>query len=201
VRPAAAPSSSESSQDGRPGTNNAGEFHGRNGSVESETTSGWALGAGDDFEADEMLGTLDDADIVMEGGGVPGDTDGSGGEQGGTGTGTGGTGGTGGALRVWPWVNQTPLTVSPLLPLEIVMQLFTRMGPRVILVEERGALIGLVTVKDVLRFTASAKGRPQVEEVPEWTAGELDAVLEMTWNWARETSEGWRERARRMLGR
>lgn len=31
-------------------------------------------------------------------------------------------------LKVWPWVNQTPLTVSPQLPLEIAMQLFKRMG-------------------------------------------------------------------------
>ncbi|KAG6813134.1 hypothetical protein H0H92_013758 [Tricholoma furcatifolium] len=33
-----------------------------------------------------------------------------------------------GGLRFWPWVNQTPITVSPELPLEIVMQLFKRMG-------------------------------------------------------------------------
>ncbi|KAF5380209.1 hypothetical protein D9757_008234 [Collybiopsis confluens] len=31
-------------------------------------------------------------------------------------------------VEMWPWVNQTPITVSPQLPLEIVMQLFKRMG-------------------------------------------------------------------------
>ncbi|KAG1715769.1 hypothetical protein ID866_1393 [Astraeus odoratus] len=31
-------------------------------------------------------------------------------------------------LKLWPWVNQTPLTVPTRLPLEIVMQLFKRMG-------------------------------------------------------------------------
>ncbi|KAK1225649.1 glycerol ethanol, ferric requiring protein [Marasmius sp. AFHP31] len=31
-------------------------------------------------------------------------------------------------LNFWPWVNQTPMTVSPHLPLEVVMQLFKRMG-------------------------------------------------------------------------
>ncbi|THH01086.1 hypothetical protein EW026_g1533 [Hermanssonia centrifuga] len=31
-------------------------------------------------------------------------------------------------FKLWPWVNQTPLTVSPQLPLEIVMQLFKRIG-------------------------------------------------------------------------
>jgi chloride channel 3/4/5 len=34
----------------------------------------------------------------------------------------------GGGIQMWPWVHQTPLTVSPQLPLEIVMQLFQRMG-------------------------------------------------------------------------
>jgi chloride channel 3/4/5 len=34
----------------------------------------------------------------------------------------------GGGIQLWPWVNTTPLTVSPQLPLEIVMQLFQRMG-------------------------------------------------------------------------
>ncbi|PAV18791.1 voltage-gated chloride channel [Pyrrhoderma noxium] len=58
-------------------------------------------------------------------------------------------------LELWPWVNQTPLTVSPQLPLEVVMQLFKRMGPRVVLVEHHGKLVGLVTVKDVLRFMAT----------------------------------------------
>ncbi|KAG6829702.1 hypothetical protein H0H87_010504 [Tephrocybe sp. NHM501043] len=60
-----------------------------------------------------------------------------------------------GGIRFWPWVNLTPMTVSPELPLEIVMQLFKRMGPRVILVEDQGVLTGLVTVKDVLKFIAS----------------------------------------------
>ncbi|GAA6028948.1 hypothetical protein JCM8097_001520 [Rhodosporidiobolus ruineniae] len=50
------------------------------------------------------------------------------------------------------FVNQTPLTVSPKQPLEFVMQLFRRMGPRVILVERFGALVGLVSVKDCLKY-------------------------------------------------
>jgi len=76
------------------------------------------------------------------------------------------------ALELWPWVNQTPLTVSPQLPLEIVMQLFKRMGPRVIIVEHHGRLVGLVTVKDVLRFVAieqpdspSLERRPSLEDL------------------------------------
>lgn len=78
--------------------------------VLSGVTSGSALGAEED-DATELLETTASDDI----------------------------------LKVWPWVNQvlasvficisqlinfcqTPLTVSPRLPLEIVMQLFKRMG-------------------------------------------------------------------------
>ncbi|KAL0956839.1 hypothetical protein HGRIS_002951 [Hohenbuehelia grisea] len=87
-------------------------------------------------------------------------------------------------LKFWPWVNQTPMTVSPQLPLEIVMQLFKRMGPRVILVEDHGVLAGLVTVKDVLRYIAMEK--PDRE--PSWDdRGGLDGMLEEVWLWARET--------------
>ncbi|GLB37818.1 putative chloride channel [Lyophyllum shimeji] len=85
-----------------------------------------------------------------------------------------------GDLRFWPWVNQTPMTVSPELPLEIVMQLFKRMGPRVILVENHGVLTGLVTVKDVLKFIAT---KPFHE--PSWDErGGLDGLLEEVWTWA-----------------
>ncbi|KAJ7045994.1 Cl-channel protein [Mycena alexandri] len=83
-------------------------------------------------------------------------------------------------LKFWPWVNQTPLTVSPQLPLEIVMQLFKRMGPRVILVEDHGVLAGLVTVKDVLRWIAVEKP----EREPSWDErGGLDGMLEEVWTW------------------
>ncbi|KAJ7212919.1 Cl-channel protein [Mycena pura] len=84
-------------------------------------------------------------------------------------------------IKFWPWVNQTPLTVSPQLPLEIVMQLFKRMGPRVILVEDHGVLAGLVTVKDVLRWIAIEKP----EREPSWDErGGLDGMLEEVWTWA-----------------
>ncbi|KAF7357806.1 Chloride channel protein [Mycena venus] len=84
-------------------------------------------------------------------------------------------------IKFWPWVNQTPLTVSPQLPLEIVMQLFKRMGPRVILVEDHGTLAGLVTVKDVLRWIAVEKP----EREPSWDErGGLDGMLEEVWTWA-----------------
>ncbi|KAI9724046.1 MAG: hypothetical protein M1812_000764 [Candelaria pacifica] len=50
------------------------------------------------------------------------------------------------------FIDPTPLAVHPRLPLETVMELFKKMGPRVILIEYRGKLAGLVTVKDCLKY-------------------------------------------------
>ncbi|KAG2148738.1 chloride channel [Suillus bovinus] len=100
-------------------------------------------------------------------------------------------------LKLWPWVNQTPLTVSPRLPLEIVTQLFKRMGPRVILVEEHGLLKGLVTVKDVLRFNAAEQPVGDLH----WNAGELEAILDVMWNWAVGVVETSMEWCRRLICR
>lgn len=50
------------------------------------------------------------------------------------------------------FIDPTPLAVHPRLPLETVMELFKKMGPRVILIEYRGRLAGLVTVKDCLKY-------------------------------------------------
>ena len=58
-------------------------------------------------------------------------------------------------IDLHPFVDPTPLTVHPRLPLETVMELFKKMGPRVILVEHRGRLVGLVTVKDCLKWLLS----------------------------------------------
>ena len=55
--------------------------------------------------------------------------------------------------------------------------------PRVILVEQRGVLCGLVTVKDVLRYIATEKPghRPSWDE-----RGGLDGLLEEIWTWGSE---------------
>lgn len=50
------------------------------------------------------------------------------------------------------FIDPTPVTVHPRLPLETVMELFRKIGPRVILIEYRGRLTGLVTVKDCLKY-------------------------------------------------
>lgn len=55
------------------------------------------------------------------------------------------------------FVDPTPLSIAPRLPLATTLELFNKMGPRVILVERRGTLLGLVTIKDVLRFSAASE--------------------------------------------
>lgn len=51
-----------------------------------------------------------------------------------------------------PYVDNAPITVHPRLPLETTMELFKKMGPRVIIVEHFGRLEGLITVKDCLKY-------------------------------------------------
>ncbi|XDG09053.1 hypothetical protein ABKA04_008668 [Annulohypoxylon sp. FPYF3050] len=55
------------------------------------------------------------------------------------------------------YVDPTPVTVHPRLPLETVMELFRKIGPRVILIEHHGRLCGLVTAKDCLRYQFKAE--------------------------------------------
>jgi chloride channel 3/4/5 len=56
------------------------------------------------------------------------------------------------AINLSRFSDPTPLTVHPRLPLETVMEIFKKMGPRAILIEHRGRLVGLVTVKDCLKY-------------------------------------------------
>ncbi|KAK9704630.1 glycerol ethanol, ferric requiring protein [Basidiobolus ranarum] len=71
-----------------------------------------------------------------------------------------------------PWIDQTPFTVHPKLPLETAMDLFKKMGPRAILVELNGKLIGLLTKKDVLRAVHSKPVKdPLLPSRPEFHRG------------------------------
>ncbi|KAI9507496.1 voltage-gated chloride channel [Russula earlei] len=100
-----------------------------------------------------------------------------------------------GTLKLWPCVNQTPLTVSSKLPLELIMQLFKRMGPRVILVEDFGTLVGLVTVKDVLHL--EPHGRLNSPIIAWNNSGTLDGALEGLWTWladVRSSTNAWYRR-------
>ncbi|KAH7017734.1 chloride channel [Ilyonectria destructans] len=91
------------------------------------------------------------------------------------------------------YVDSTPVTAHPRLPLETVMELFRKIGPRVILVEYHGKLTGLVTVKDCLKYQFKveaaenpkddhqiAQGQEQLWELfrrtGNWVSGKLSSV-------------------------
>jgi len=75
------------------------------------------------------------------------------------------------------FIDPTPLAVHPRLPLETVMELFKKMGPRVILVDYRGRLAGLVTVKDCLKFQFKVEAHETTRD-----DSTLDARQEKLWD-------------------
>ncbi|KAI2781165.1 chloride channel protein [Daldinia loculata] len=83
------------------------------------------------------------------------------------------------------YVDATPVTVHPRLPLETVMELFRKIGPRVILIEHHGRLSGLVTAKDCLRyqFKAEAAENPRDDH-------EILEVYEKLWGFMNRVG-GW----------
>ncbi|OJI98953.1 hypothetical protein ASPVEDRAFT_80583 [Aspergillus versicolor CBS 583.65] len=92
------------------------------------------------------------------------------------------------------YVDHTPLTVHPRLPLETVMEIFKKMGPRVILVEHRGRVTGLVTVKDCLKYQFKVEAEEQAlaatqqAELPlgvYQSAKDTDTLEERIWNFMR----------------
>ena len=62
------------------------------------------------------------------------------------------------------FIDPTPLAVHPRLPLETVMEIFKKMGPRVIIIEHRGRVVGLVTVKDCLKFQFKVEAQDHAHE-------------------------------------
>lgn len=87
------------------------------------------------------------------------------------------------------FIDPTPLTVHPRLPLETVMELFSKMGPRVILIEYRGKLVGLVTVKDCLKYQFKVEAHESPQTAGGGSAAD-DAREDKLWNMIR-TVAGW----------
>lgn len=105
-----------------------------------------------------------------------------------------------GAIDFGPWVDPTPLIVQPEMDLEVVSDLFKRLGPRVILVAKNGMLQGLVTVKDLLRHIAlEERKRRNDRSMPNPSdgadadfsvgTGALEEILNAMWAWAKHTFE------------
>ena len=100
-----------------------------------------------------------------------------------------------GPLQLGDWVDPAPLIVQPQLDLEVVADMFKRLGPRVILVCQNGQLIGIVTVKDLLRHIAmnerveadghnmSSANDTRGDTDFAVGTGELEQLLETSWTW------------------
>lgn len=62
-----------------------------------------------------------------------------------------------GALDLTPWMDSAPLTVVEHTPLNIVYDLFKKLGLRVCLVVQQGRLVGIISKKDILRHLPKSK--------------------------------------------
>lgn len=93
------------------------------------------------------------------------------------------------------FIDPTPLTVHPRLPLETVMELFKKMGPRVILIDYRGRLAGLVTVKDCLKYQFKVEAHDTVRD-----SAAVDERQEKLWEVIRWTARWVAEQVSRCSG-
>ena len=93
------------------------------------------------------------------------------------------------------FVNPTPLTVHPRLALETVMELFKKMGPRVILIDYRGRVAGLVTVKDCLKYQFKVETHDTVRD-----SAALEARQEKLWAMISQTADWVVEQVSRCSG-
>jgi chloride channel 3/4/5 len=86
------------------------------------------------------------------------------------------------------FIDPTPVTVHPRLPLETVMELFRKIGPRVILIEYHGKLAGLVTVKDCLKyqFKVEASENPRDDRGVVESQEKLWGVIKRSAGWVGE---------------
>ncbi|KAG0325749.1 glycerol ethanol, ferric requiring protein [Dissophora globulifera] len=88
-----------------------------------------------------------------------------------------------------PFIDQTPIAVHPKLPLETVMEFFKKMGPRVILIEHQGKLVGLITIKDLLKYISRTEALDEEEDGVEVPRGlharssgrDLDGTSQQWW--------------------
>ena len=83
------------------------------------------------------------------------------------------------------YVDATPVTAHPRLPLETVMELFRKIGPRVILIEYHGKLTGLVTVKDCLKYQFKVEAAENPKDDHRILEGQeqLWSIIRRTSNW------------------
>ncbi|KAJ3024116.1 hypothetical protein HKX48_006472 [Thoreauomyces humboldtii] len=60
-------------------------------------------------------------------------------------------------LDLSTWTDHTPMAISPHFPMEMVMELFKKMGLRYVIVSAEGKATGIITKKDLLRHVGSER--------------------------------------------
>lgn len=93
------------------------------------------------------------------------------------------------------FIDPTPLAVHPRLALETVMELFKKMGPRVILIEYRGRVAGLVTVKDCLKYQFRVEAQESSRDDPA-----LDERQERLWDFMNQAADWLADRVNSISG-
>lgn len=93
------------------------------------------------------------------------------------------------------FIDPTPLAVHPRLPLETVMELFKKMGPRVIVIEYRGRLAGLVTVKDCLKYQFKVEAQESIRD-----DSTLDERQERLWDMMKQVGDWVADKVMRVSG-
>lgn len=83
------------------------------------------------------------------------------------------------------FVNFTPIVVSPLVALETVMEIFSHLGPSVVIVEYHGRLCGLMSRKDILRYQFKVEHTyaPRERELNRTAAEQVDQQVWETIQW------------------
>ncbi|KAI8822386.1 putative voltage-gated chloride channel [Fimicolochytrium jonesii] len=78
-------------------------------------------------------------------------------------------------------LDREPLYVHPLVPIEVVMDLFKKMGPRYVLVLHMGQLKGIITKKDIL-FALYGEEQHSLAQQAD-AAGDGNDIVSSIWNW------------------
>lgn len=92
-------------------------------------------------------------------------------------------------------VNRHPFTVNVTTTLEYVLDVFVKLGPRFILVEQEGLLVGIITRKDILRYEYTVHAMHSDNDV-ESSNSEFD---ERVWNLMNYFATGLKKNVGRLL--
>jgi len=75
-----------------------------------------------------------------------------------------------------PWMDSTPTQVTPRTPINIIFDMFKKMGMRYVLVANRGRLVGIITKKDILQQISVASKHRKLAKGQAEVANTIDTL-------------------------